>query len=408
MQAGAPEYQKLRRSIKTYGCVELIVWNERTGHVVSGHQRLNVMKELGEIEAKCVVVDLDTEHEKALGLAMNRIGGFWDEDQLAILLDSFAADFDISLTGFDTEEMQQLLDNMRAAEEDDFDMAAAYEEIAEPVTQPGDLWELGDHRLLCGDATSNADISRLMGGEKARLILTDPPYNVAYEGAAGQGGILNDSMSDGAFFSFLLAAFTVMFDAAAPGAACYIFHADSEGENFRRAFRESGFMLKQCLVWVKNTFVIGRQDYQWQHEPVLYGWKPGAAHYFVDDRTQGTVIDDSAPPDIRKMLKVQLLELAAELLAERQGKATTVLRCDKPVRNPDHPTMKPVELVGRLMKNSSRPGETVLDAFGGSGTTLIAAEQLNRQARIMEIDPKFCDVIINRWEAMTGCTAERI
>ena len=405
LQPGSEDYDKLRRSIEEFGLVEPIIWNERTGMVISGHQRLKVLRELGHTETDCVIVDLDPDREKALNLAMNKIGGGWDEAQLAAVLESFSADFDPTVSGFDLDEISALLDSVRLPEDDGFDLDAALEELGEPITQQGDIWQLGSHRLMCGDSTSSADVGRLMGDEAARLIITDPPYNVAYEGAAGQGSILNDSMSSEAFHAFLLAAFTAMCEAAAPGAACYIFHADSEGENFRRAFRESGFLPKQCLVWVKNVFVVGRQDYQWGHEPVLYGWKPGAAHYFIDDRSQSTVIDDNAPPNIRKMLKAQLLELAAALLEERQGLASTVLRCDKPLRNPEHPTMKPVELVGRLMKNSSRPDEAVLDPFGGSGTTLIAAEELKRRAFLMELDPRFCSVIIRRWEALTGGTA---
>ena len=405
LQPGSEDYDRLRRSIEEFGLVEPIIWNERSDTVISGHQRLKVLHELQYIEAECVVVDLDADREKALNLAMNKIGGGWDDPKLAALLESFSADFDPTLSGFDLSEISALLDSVRLPEDDGFDLDAALEELGEPITQRGDVWQLGPHRLMCGDSTSSADVGRLMGGEAAREIITDPPYNVAYEGAAGQGSILNDNMSGEAFHAFLLAAFTAMFEAAAPGAACYIFHADSEGENFRRAFRESGFLPKQCLVWVKNVFVVGRQDYQWGHEPVLYGWKPGAAHYFIDDRAQSTVIDDDAPPNINTMLKAQLRELAAALLEERQGAASTVLRCDKPLRNLDHPTMKPVELVGRLMKNSSRQGEAVLDLFGGSGTTLIAAEELKRRAFLMELDPRFCTVIIRRWEALTGGTA---
>jgi DNA modification methylase len=381
LQPGSEDYDRLRRCIEEFGLVEPIIWNERSGTVISGHQRLKVLRELGRDDCECVVVDLDSDREKALNLAMNKIGGGWDDPKLAALLESFSADFDPTLSGFDLSEISALLDSVRLPEDDGFDVDAALEELGEPITRPGDLWQLGPHRLLCGDATKPADVARLMVGESASLLLTDPPYNVDYHGKAGK--IENDSMSGAAFYDFLLAAFTAMFESAAPGAACYIFHVDSEGENFRRAFRESGFLPKQCLVWVKNVFVIGRQDYQWGHEPVLYGWKPGVAHYFVDDRSQSTVIDDDAPPNIRKMRKAQLLELAAALLEERQGSASTVLRCDKPLRSPDHPTMKPVELVGRLIKNSSRSGEAVLDPFGGSGTTLVAAEELKRRAFFM-------------------------
>lgn len=400
LQPGSEDYEKLKRSIETFGLVEPIIWNERGGTVISGHQRLKVLLELGHAETQCVVVDLDADQEKALNLAMNKIGGGWDEARLAALFDSFGEGFDPTVSGFDWDEIRDVIDSVRLPEDDGFDVDAALAEVEEPVVLQGEVWQLGHHRLMCGDSTSGADMTTLMNGEEARGIFTDPPYNVDYEGAAGH--ILNDKMSSPAFLRFLLDAFAAMFAVTAPGAACYVFHADSEGETFRRAFRESGFLLKQCLVWVKNMFVIGRQDYQWQHEPILYGWKPGATHYFNGGRCQSTVIDEDAPPNIRKMLKEELVEFAAALLEERQEYTTTVLRCDKPVRNPDHPTMKPVELVGRLMKNSSRPEDAVLDPFGGSGTTLIAAEELSRRAFLMELDPRFCTVIIRRWEALTG------
>jgi DNA modification methylase len=400
LQPGDADYDKLQRSIAEFGCVELPVWNERTGNVVSGHQRLKVLQSSGITETPCVVVALNLDQEKSLNLAMNKIGGSWDEAKLAALLDSFSADFDATVSGFDADEISALLDSVRVPENDDFDLKAALEEIADPVTKPGDLWKLGRHRLLCGDSTKSADIARLMCGEQAQLIITDPPYNVNYHTKAGS--IANDNMSNANFYAFLLDAFKAMHSVTAPGASAYVFHADTEGMNFRRAFADGGFELRQVLVWVKNHFALGRQDYQWRHEPCLYGWMPGAAHYFADDRSQSTVVDDAAPPDIRKMSKAQLLEFAAALLERQREAATTVLRCDKPQRSDDHPTMKPVELVGRLMRNSSKPEWLVLDPFGGSGTTLITAEKLRRRARLCELDPRFCDVIVRRWEAMTG------
>jgi DNA modification methylase len=403
LQPGDPAYESLQRSITEFGCVEPVVWNRQTGNVVSGHQRLKVLRQLGHAETACVVVDLDPDRERALNLAMNKIAGAWDETRLRDLLASFSPDFDATLSGFDMDEIRALLE--QGAQDDDFDAQVAYDDIEEPVTHRGDIWTLCCHRLLCGDSTGSADVARLMGGEEAQLIITDPPYNVDYHGEAGS--IQNDSMADGAFYEFLFRAFGLMADFAAPGAAAYIFHADTQGTNFRRAFVEAGFDLKQVLVWVKNHFVLGRQDFQWRHEPVLYGWKPGAAHYFCGDRTQDTVIDDSAPPDIGKMKKAELQQLLRAYIERDQGVPQTVIYHDRPMVSEDHPTMKPVSLLGRLMQYSSRPDDLVFDPFGGSGSTLIAAEQLGRRACLLEIDPKFCDVVVRRWEEATGQKAIR-
>lgn len=278
---------------------------------------------------------------------------------------------------------------------------------ADPTARRGDVWQLGCHRVMCGDSTDPADVARLMDGVQADLLLTDPPYNVNYEGSDGKK-IANDDMDDGLFREFLEKAFRNARDVCAPGAAAYVFHADTEGETFRAAFREAGWGLHGCLVWVKNGMVLGHSDYQWQHEPCLYGWLPGAPHYFVNDRTQSTVIDDENPPDPAKMKKDELVELTKKLLAERRGLESTVIRCDKPARNAEHPTMKPIPLCGRLIRNSSLPGQLVLDLFGGSGSTLIACEQLSRQCYTMEYDPRYVDVIVDRWEKLTGEKAEKI
>lgn len=244
----------------------------------------------------------------------------------------------------------------------------------EAVTRPGDLWKLGDHRLLCGDATSVDAIDRLMAGGSADLLLTDPPYNVDYEGKTKEKlKINNDRMSRGAFCQFLTDAFSAALSVLKPGGALYIWHADSNGFDFRAALSECGVPVRECLIWVKNSMVLGRQDYQWQHEPCLYAWKDGASHTWMSDRKQ-----------------------------------TTLLKFDRPSRNAAHPTMKPVKLFAYLINNSSRPGEVVLDTFGGSGTTLIACEQLGRACRMSELDPKYCDVIINRWQNLTGKKAELV
>lgn len=240
-----------------------------------------------------------------------------------------------------------------------------------------------------------------MDGHQADLVLTDPPYNVDYTGKTKDAlKIENDSMTDSRFRQFLTDAFKACDAGLKPGGAFYIWHADSEGYNFRGACRDAGWTVRQCLVWVKNHFVMGRQDYQWQHEPCLYGWKDGAAHYFVEDRTQTTVMEEDNRPDIDNMKKEEMRELIKELLEEKTP--TTVIREKRPAASALHPTMKPVALMARLIRNSTKPGELVLDTFAGSGSTLIAADQLNRTAYVCELDPTYADVIIQRWEKLTG------
>lgn len=368
LQPGDPEYEKLKRSIDEYGLVELIVWNERTGNVVGGHQRLKVLKDMGVDEMECVVVDLDESREKALNIALNKISGEWDMPQLsAVLTDLDNAAFDLMLTGFDLTEIEEIITTYadeNAEGDDNFDVDATAAAITIPTTELGDVYILGGkHRLMCGDATNPDDVAVLMDGTQAQLIVTDPPYNVDYEGVAGK--IMNDHQAAGMFHEFLLAAFKNMYGASRPGTAAYIFHSDTEGLNFRNAFAAAGFDLKQCLIWVKNVLVLGRQDYQWKHEPILYGWKAGAAHYFVGERNHTTVICE-----------------------------------DKPIKSELHPTMKPIPLVGQLIANSSKIGWTVADFFGGSGSTLMACEQLRRSCYTMELDQRFCDVIVLRYIAL--------
>ena len=274
----------------------------------------------------------------------------------------------------------------------------------EPISKPGDLWALGDHRLMVGDSTKVEDVKTLMGGELADLWLTDPPYNVNYKGTAGT--IQNDNQADAQFREFLRAANRAAYESMKPGAAFYIWHADSEGLNFRAACEETNLHVRECLIWSKNSFVLGHSDYQWQHEPCLYGWKDGAAHYFTDSRSESTVIPDLHEVNPKKMKKDELVDLLTKILSEQT--ATTVIEMDKPSRNEDHPTMKPVGLFDYLIRNSSRKGETVLDTFAGSGTTIMACEQDGRKARCMEIDPRYADVIIRRWETFTGKKAVKI
>lgn len=362
------EYQKIKKSLVEFGYVAPVIINADMT-VIGGHQRLKVLKELGYTEIECNVVDLDKDKEKALNIALNKITGEWDNAKLEELLAELKeTNIDMDMTGFSFDEVDNMLKDITGSKEDDFDVDQALNEIEEPTSKPGDVWILGRHRLMCGNSTQKEDVMRLMNNQEADMILTDPPYNVDYVGKTSEAlKIGNDNMNETEFYNFLIDAFRNMFESVKYGGSIYVFHADTEGLNFRNAFKAVGFKLAQCLVWVKNTFVMGRQDYQWRHEPILYGWKEGAGHYFVDNRKQ-----------------------------------STVLEFDKPSRNAEHPTMKPIDLLVYLIKNSSKENDIILDLFGGSGSTLIAAEQIQRTCYTMELDPKYCDVIIRRWENLTG------
>lgn len=415
------EYQKIKRSIEEFGYVDPIIINE-DGTIIGGHQRCTVLKDLGYEEVDVVVVSLDKQREKALNIALNKITGEWDELKLKdLLLDLDLGDYDISLTGFESEELTDLVDRLAIEPEaidDDFDESEMLEQISEPKTKLGDVWKLGRHRLMCGDSTSQEDVATLMKGEMADLIITDPPYNVNYgdkaemldtylqKGHRNNSRIKNDNMDNESFYSFMLQIYQSAYEFMREGAAIYVFHAESTGHIFRQAFLDAGLKLAQCLIWEKNAFVLGRQDYQWRHEPCLYGWKEGAAHYFINDRTQDTVIlEDDV--DFEAMKKADLIAYIEDMHRKYKDQ-TSVIYENKPTRNDIHPTMKPVTLVGRLMSNSSKSGWNVLDLFGGSGSTLMAAEQLGRTAFLMELDEKFCDVIVKRWEEYTGQSAIRI
>ena len=403
-----PEQIKLLAAIiKRQGWRAPITVSTRSGYIVKGHGRLLAAKEMG---AEYVPVDYQNyssdEEELADLIADNRLAELSEIDN-QMLCELFAEikldpDFDISLTGFTEDEYLELLGDlsedamlMEIAE----DEVPELDEVSDPITYPGDVWELGRHRLVCGDSTKADTYMKLMGDKEfARLIITDPPYNVDYEGAAGK--IMNDNMSASAFYCFLKDSFEQMIQNLVPGGAAYVFHADSEGRNFRNAFEDAGFLMKQCLVWVKNALVLGRQDYQWIHEPALYGWKPGAAHTFVNDRSQTTVFNDE-PVDFTKMKKEELLKFIQDHLV-KEDIPTTVIYEDKPKKNDMHPTMKPVKLLSRLMANSSKKGWIVLDPFAGSGSTLIAAELTGRIARVIEMDPRYADVIVKRYVMTTG------
>lgn len=387
--------------------VEPVIWNKRTGIVVGGHQRLKVMKDLGFTEVDCVVVDLDEAKEKALNIALNKISGEWDNNLLASLLkDLDGSGYDITLTGFDLAEAQELFGSgsMENVHEDDFDADSALDAVSEPKTKTGDLWLLGQHRLLCGDCTQNEDVSKVLDGKTADIMVTDPPYNVDYgsavkgkhESQTRQGSLIaNDNLSDDEFYQFLLAFYKAAEKGLKKGAAVYVFHSTKETVNFTKAMENAGLKCAQTLVWYKNHFTLGRQDYQWIHEPILYGWKEGAGHYFIDDRSLPTV-NEELRLNLRKMSKVELVELVEKIL----DLPSTVIKDNKPSKSPDHPTMKPITLCAKLIYNSSHEGDTVYEPFGGSGSTLIASEQLNRKCCAIELEPKYCDVIVRRYKEL--------
>ena len=366
LKPGDEEYEKLKRSIEQFGYVEPVIWNRTTGRVVGGHQRLKVLINMGISEVDCVVVEMDENKEKALNVALNKISGEWDKDKLALLItDLQAEDFDVSLTGFDAAEIDDLFKDtiQDKIKDDDFDVDA---ELQNPtITKFGDVWQLGRHRLVCGDSTLAETYDMLLGDEKVNLVITDPPYNVNYEGSAGK--IKNDNMEDDKFYNFLFAAFANTEKCMADDASIYVFHADTEGLNFRKAFKDAGFYLSGTCIWKKQSLVLGRSPYQWQHEPILFGWKKKGKHQWYTGR-----------------------------------KESTIWEFDKPKKNGDHPTMKPIPLLAYPIMNSSMSNCIVLDPFGGSGSTLIACEQTDRIARTIELDEKFCDVIIKRYIEQVG------
>ncbi|WP_236894888.1 DNA modification methylase [Clostridium beijerinckii] len=360
---------KVAESIKEFGFkVPIIV--DKDNIIIAGHTRYKAAVKLGlEIVPVIKADDLTEQQVKAFRIMDNKSSEFatWNYEALLKEMESLKLeDYDLELTGFDLSEFEKLEDeyNPKEIQEDEeFDIEEQLENIEEPKSKKGDIWLLGKNRLMCGDSRVKEDIEKLMNGEKAKLVFTDPPYNVNYEGAtADKLTIENDNMSQNEFYEFLSKVFNNYYENMEEGAPIYVCHADSEGENFRRTFREAGIKLAQCIIWVKNAFVMGRQDYQWKHEPILYGWKEGKAHYFVDDRTQDTVWE-----------------------------------IPKPTRNAEHPTMKPLALCARAIKNSSKPNDLVIDLFGGSGSTLMAATELNRVCYTMEVDKKYADVIVFRY-----------
>ena len=360
---------KLRSSLREFGFINPVII-DREFNVIAGHGRIMAAKEEMIAEVPCVFVDYLTEaQKKAYILADNRMAldAGWDEELLRIEIESLqGADFDVSLTGFGADEIADLFagDGEKDVKDDDFDLSAALEKAA--FVERGDIWTVGRHRLLCGDATSAEDVAALMDGKKANLIVTDPPYNVAFKSGSGLS-IQNDSMENGEFYTFLYNSFQNMAGHLEKGGAAYVFHADTEGLNFRKAFVDAGFHLAGVCIWVKNSLVLGRSDYQWQHEPVLYGFLKNGKHPWYSDRKQ-----------------------------------TTIWNYDKPKRNKNHPTSKPLDLLGYPICNSSQENAIVLDTFGGSGSTMMACEQTNRICCMMELDEKYASVILRRYVEDTG------
>ena len=357
---------KLRSSLREFGFINPVII-DRDFNVIAGHGRILAAKEEGIKEVPCVFADHLTEaQKKAYIIADNRMAmdAGWDEELLRVEIEALQGmDFDPLLTGFDEKELAALFDDGAEAKDDDFDVD---EELEKPVfSKTGDVWTLGRHRLVCGDSTKAETYETLMQGKKANLVVTDPPYNVNYEGTAGK--IKNDNMAAEKFYQFLLDAFTNMEKVMAEDASIYVFHADTEGLNFRRAFSDAGFYLSGCCIWKKPSLVLGRSPYQWQHEPVLYGWKKNGKHQWYSDRKQ-----------------------------------TTIWEFEKPRKNADHPTMKPIPLLAYPIINSSMSNTLILDPFGGSGSTLIACEQTDRSCCTIELDEKYCDVIVKRYVELKG------
>ena len=392
------DFEKIERSIKKHGfSFPFFIWKKgKINYCLDGHGRLGALQRLvaeGENIPPLPVVYVkckDENEAKEILLKPNSQYGRMTAESVKEFLGDLQIDFeDLALPDGFLELSTD--DAMKDTKGDD---DAPEVDYGEPDSKPGAVYQLGPHRLMCGDSTSAQDMEKLMDGAKADLIITDPPYNVDYEGGNGKK-IQNDNMSDNKFLNFLTDAFRTMLGALKNGGAFYIWHADSEGYNFRQAVKNCNGEIRQCLIWVKNSLVLGRQDYQWRHEPCLYGWKAGAGHYWEGRRDLSTVFDETRG-DWQKMSKDQLI---AELKRYDQEVKTTIIYEDKPKKSDEHPTMKPVRLFERLMLNSSKAEDIVLDPFGGSGTTIITAAKTGRYARVMELDPRYSDVIRRRWTA---------
>lgn len=395
--------EAVANSIKEFGFKVPIVATI-DGEIVNGHTRFKAAKFL-KLKTVPVLIadDLTEEQIKAFRLADNKTGELadWDVELLYSELDELTG-FDMTMFGF--EDIDFSLDDFEEVEKETGEEADIDSE-EKPKVEYGDIFQLGRHRLMCGDSTSAEDMARLIDGAVIDLYVTDPPYNVAYQGGTDEAmTIMNDSMDDVSFRQFLRDAFAVANNHLKPGGAFYIWHADSEGLNFRAAVKETGWLLKQSIIWVKNAIVLGRQDYQWKHEPCLYGWKDGASHYFVDNRSLATVIEEDEE-NLKEMTKSELISYIKTM---QDTSPTTVFYEDKPVRNDIHPTMKPLKLIARCVLNSSKKGDKILDSFNGGGSTLMVCERSERIGYAMELDPVYVERTIKRWEEETGLTAEKV
>jgi len=410
LKPGDETFEALRRSIETLGYVEPIIWNSRTGHVVGGHQRLEVLKHLGHEEAEVSIVDLDPNMELALDLALNKISGDWDMPKLKdVLIELETLPVDLNLTGLSAKEIELLL--KKDIIEDDFDAAAEAAKIEAATSRLGDIWQLGRHRLMCGDSTISSEVELLMNGSRADMVFTDPPYNVNYGSSlrdrqgkkAGRKNagrkILNDHFAKReGFYEFLRDALATLRPHVSGD--IYIAMSSSELDNLQKAFRDAGGHFSTFIIWVKSQFTIGRANYQRQYEPILYGWFEGSTHYLSGVRNladvygQDKLLRDS---DGVPLIRVEACSIESD-----------IWEFPKPLRSDEHPTMKPIALVARALRNSSRPGALVLDSFSGSGTTIMAAEQTGRTCYAIELSPVYCDVDIKRWETFTGGKAELI
>lgn len=381
-------------SIREFGFKQPIVV-DKDNIIIAGHTRWKAAKQLGLKEVPVIqATDLTTAQVKAYRLADNKVGeaSEWDFDLLSDELEDLADEFDMSAFGFETEE-----EDTAEAIEDNYEPDIP----TEPMTKSGQIWQLGKHRLMIGDSTEPEDVEKLCNGDLMDLVVTDPPYNVAIENSQGMT-IENDDMSSDSFQEFLTHAFENLNDHLKAGGAFYVWYASRTHMDFEQALRNVGLEVREQLIWNKNALVLGRQDYQWKHEPCLYGWKDGASHYFINTRTLTTVIEEAegGSLDIDALKKDELKSILTKVLEAYPE--VTVINEKKPTKNDLHPTMKPIKLIARLIRNSSRTGERVLDLFGGSGSTLIACEQLNRRCYMMEYDPRYADVIIDRWQEQTG------
>ena len=408
--------QLLERSFRECGAGRSVLI-DKDNRLVGGNKAQKGFKAAGK--KKVIIVDSDADTlvavrrkdvslDSAEGRKMAYLDNLttqgnltWDQTELEAVqadVEGFdIADFGVDL-GFPTADP----DEADKVTEDDFDEE---KEQVETICQPGDLWQLGNHRLMCGDSTKKEDVAKLMQGELAHLWLTDPPYNVAVKNSQGMT-IANDNMASDEFRIFLRNAFAAAYPVLDKGCPFYVWFASKEHINFEGALNDVGLQVRQELIWNKNALILGRSHYQWKHEPCLYGWKGDSCRYFINARNRTTVWADGEEIEIDKMKKADMQKLLHDILDNRTP--TTVIDCNKPTKDADHPTMKPVRLFGYQMANSSRPGDIILDSFGGSGTTIVAAEQLGRKARLMEYDPHYSDVIIARWEKLTGQKAVKL